>query len=262
MPAKAEMGSSGDTVRAVDLFFDLKPPVKFSRSRLQGEINTSRSYGGEFSYMKLELNESERDEIKKIVGILEDESTALLIDKGYLTLGMIRPQANESRVPEGMSDEEAVEFLLVKAQEPITVEGQPERKLKSVFVMPIVFTEELVEEFYAGLPKENQLKVNPVRDPGKLRFNNRWEEWKDFMTSGPTTVVLFFLENPSSDVDAVAVWRHKLGRHWKSGMNLPGTIRYEYASLDNHQNLGHGSDSRDAAKREIELFANHLESVI
>jgi nucleoside-diphosphate kinase len=69
---------------------------------------------------------------------------------------------------------------------------------------------------------------------------------EEFITSGP--VVAIVAEGPG----AVAVVRAMMGP--TNGRDAaPGTIRGDYG-LSRQMNLVHGSDSPDAAKREIELY--------
>lgn len=68
----------------------------------------------------------------------------------------------------------------------------------------------------------------------------------DFLTGGP--VVAGVLEGP----DAIAVVRKMLGK--TNGVEAePGTIRGDF-SISKQNNLVHGSDSEDSAKREIALW--------
>lgn len=69
---------------------------------------------------------------------------------------------------------------------------------------------------------------------------------EEFITSGP--VVALVAEGPQ----AVAVVRGMMGPT-NGAQAAPGTIRGDYG-LSRQMNLMHGSDSTDAAKREIEVY--------
>lgn len=75
----------------------------------------------------------------------------------------------------------------------------------------------------------------------------------DFMTSGPLGMVI--LRGP----DAVQSWRERMGATdpMKAG---PNTIRGKYAAKDGvvMHNVVHGSDSPEAAERELWLIRQHL----
>ncbi|MGA9873728.1 MAG: nucleoside-diphosphate kinase [Rhodococcus sp. (in: high G+C Gram-positive bacteria)] len=69
----------------------------------------------------------------------------------------------------------------------------------------------------------------------------------EFITSGP--VVAAVLEGPR----AIAAFRQIAGGTDPVEKAVPGTIRADLA-LDGQQNLVHGSDSVESARREIELW--------
>lgn len=72
-----------------------------------------------------------------------------------------------------------------------------------------------------------------------------------FMTSSP--VVVLALEGK----DAIAIARKMMGATFGSKAE-PGTIRGDYG-VSNSYNLIHGSDSPEAAQRELKLFFNDQE---
>ena len=71
-------------------------------------------------------------------------------------------------------------------------------------------------------------------------------ELVDFVTSGP--LVAAVLEGP----DVIAAWRTMMGATNPISA-APGTIRADFATVMRH-NIVHGSDSLEAAEREIKLF--------
>lgn len=72
----------------------------------------------------------------------------------------------------------------------------------------------------------------------------------DFITSGP--LVAAVIEGP----DAIVQWRAMMGAT-NPVAAAPGTIRGDLASVM-QENVTHGSDSPEAAAREIALFFPHL----
>jgi nucleoside-diphosphate kinase len=72
----------------------------------------------------------------------------------------------------------------------------------------------------------------------------------DFMTSGPVIIMVLSKE------DAVSAWRNLMGAT-NPAEALPGTIRKSFGT-DKGKNATHGSDSQEAAKREIGQFFPEL----
>jgi len=108
--------------------------------------------------------------------------------------------------------------------------GRFERKGFCIVGLKMVqLTEEFVREHYAA-----------------HRGKDFYEPLVRYVTSGPTVAAV--LEGK----DAVSVVRRMLGETFGS-QSPPGTIRGDMA-LSNRFNLVHGSDNREAARREVEAF--------
>jgi nucleoside-diphosphate kinase len=108
--------------------------------------------------------------------------------------------------------------------------GRFERKGFCIVGLKMIqLTEEFVREHYAA-----------------HRGKDFYEPLVRYVTSGPTVAAV--LEGK----DAVSVVRRMLGETFGS-QSPPGTIRGDLA-LSNRFNLVHGSDSREAARREVEAF--------
>jgi len=108
--------------------------------------------------------------------------------------------------------------------------GRFERKGFCIVGLKMVqLTEEFAREHYAA-----------------HRGKDFYEPLVRYVTSGPTVAAV--LEGK----DAVSVVRRMLGETFGS-QSPPGTIRGDMA-LSNRFNLVHGSDNREAARREVEAF--------
>ena len=80
-----------------------------------------------------------------------------------------------------------------------------------------------------------------------------FNELVEFITSGPVVPMVLEAEN------AVAMMRKMMGETHPQN-SLPGTIRGDLAT-ELSENIVHGSDSQETAKREIALFFDESEFV-
>jgi nucleoside diphosphate kinase len=174
----------------------------------------------------------------KLAELLTSEEMFALADKGEITFSMLRPGAD--RNIQQISDAEVESY----------VKNLVQNQLKVITSFSIIFTPELVEEFYGGAPKDVQIALPPELHDN---FENRWEEFKDLMTSGPASVILLH----DAAGQAVSKWRNLVG-HWDVvNRRDPKTLRGQLA-VDNYNNLLHGSDSAESVKRELRLIAKYL----
>ena len=179
-----------------------------------------------------------REWVRGIVRTLGSDELKMLVGEGRITLAMIKPQTRENL--QGVSEFNAFLHILHEIRSP----------LKPIFEVSIWFSPDDVEEFYAGQPKESQLKDSAIHG----NFPNRWEEFKNYMTSGPSTFLLLH----SDPGGASQKWRKQVGS-WDV-VGLPRdteTIRGKWAK-DNYTSIVHGSDNPSAILREIEFLRNHL----
>lgn len=168
--------------------------------------------------------------------LLQNKVIDELIDEGKITLGIIKPNAYQGRnLPEG--DEAAASFLLNEiGQENI------------IFTFSTKLTKEQIETFYKDV-KEKYTNI-----PDKTQGYKVWESTFKMLDSGPVTFVLIFRQKG----DAVEWWREKMGKTHPTEA-APETIRGKYAIEANMpNNLTHGSDSIENAKKEIGIFRNIL----
>lgn len=194
-------------------------------------------------YNEVEITDLERKKLGKIVEVLDHPGLQRLIEEGQITFAMIKPRADLNLM--GLDDLTAAEEVKMAVRKPLDV----------VFDISILFSEEEVNEFYAGEPKDLQIAQPPILH--KDSFSSRWEEYVDLMTSGPTTVLLLY----SPEGNAVAEWRRQIG-HWNvDERREPGTIRGDFAK-SNYANIVHGSDSTEAVQREIGFLSKHLKEIL
>lgn len=176
-----------------------------------------------------------------VVDLLEHPTTREQAELGNLTLAMVRPHVGPTANLLGIEDYEASQTI----EEKITGLGVAAK-------FSVFFDDEVIDEFYAGDPQAVMMKAEPE---DSSRFDNRWPEFKEFMTSGPTTILL--LHSPNGY--AVDLWRAHLG-HWNiEKFRDPETIRGALA-VNVWNNLVHGSDSPSSVVRELRLIARTVGS--
>ncbi len=184
----------------------------------------------------------DKEEITSIVNLLESNGFKELISQGKITLAMIRPNVGPDANLLGMPDLEAAEEIEKK----ITGLGF---SMKFSFVWP----KESITEFYDGGPKASMQKEKPI-DPAK--YPTRWEEFVDFMSSAPTTIIYLF----DPDNEAIKKWRDHLG-HWNiDQVRDPSTIRGSFG-VNKYNNLVHGSDSSDSVSKETGMICSALRKI-
>jgi len=185
-----------------------------------------------------DINGLNAEQIGTLIESIKSKELSELIERGEITVAMIRPQAFHNKV--GLSDLEMEQTIIAEIQAPLEV----------AISFAVVFDEETVDQFYGGAPKERQLKSEPYTHK---HFNNRWDEFVAMMKSGPTTVLLLH----SGDGQAIQHWRKLVG-HWNIvDTDQPDTIRGKYGK-DNYNNLIHGSDSPESVKNELGLITQQL----
>lgn len=177
--------------------------------------------------------------INSVLDILSEPRLSDEILAGNVTLAMIRPNIGPEANVEGLPDSECAEQI----EEIIMGLGE-------VAKFSFQFTKDTAEEFYGGDPEVSMSKEAP-RNPDK--YQTRWPEFIDFMTSGLTTVLL--LHDPNGD--AIVKWRSHLG-HWNiDKIRDTSTIRGQLG-VDKYNNLVHGSDSPEAVLRELSIIGECL----
>lgn len=184
-------------------------------------------------------NSPSQPSILETIGVLEDPRLQEEIAAGNISLAMIRPHVGPEANVLGLPDLEASD----------EIEGLIQG-LGFTAKFSFQFTKEAVEDFYGGDPRDG-MSQGIAKDSGK--YANRWLEFVDFMTSGPTTAILLYSPNG----DAIQSWRSHLG-HWNIDKERdPNTIRGKLG-VDKFNNLVHGSDSPQSVSRELEIIKSCL----
>lgn len=173
---------------------------------------------------------------------LISEEMLQLAASGQITIAMLRPGAD--RNIQNMSDAEVETF----------VQQTVASKLEVITCFSVIFTPDLVEKFYGGNPKEVQMAL-PAQLKGK--HENRWDEFSNLMTSGPSSIIL--LHDKSGQ--AVDLWRNYIG-HWDVVNRRDQNTLRGMLAVDNYNNLFHGSDSPESVKRELNLISEYLLKII
>lgn len=208
------------------------------------KIFSSREMAKQFADRERSIRESlTKLEIEKMRGITEvlgHTELDSLIDEGTVTMGIIKPQANQGvGMPE--SDEEATLRL-------IDAIG----KDRIVFHASLVLSRNEAEEFYAPIRQKYESRIDEVR---KITI---WDSIINFASSDPLTFLLIYDEGGN----AVKWWRSKMGST-NPDMATPNSIRGMYATADMlPNNLVHGSESKTEVKREVSVLKRFLEARI
>lgn len=161
---------------------------------------------------------------------------------GKTTLGLIRPNIDRAVNFSCQSNAEAIAVILDN------IMGLDVRVAFEVNLDEIAF-EELYQSVY-----ERQIEKQPENI---FAMSNKWHEFQNLMTVGPTTVLLLDADNRQ----AADIWRMQLG-HWDiENSDQPGTLRGKFG-LTNYNNLLHGSDDSLSALQEVNILANCLARLI
>ncbi|MEK7518160.1 MAG: nucleoside-diphosphate kinase [Patescibacteria group bacterium] len=205
-----------------ETFQDIEIPQVFSSRRLAKETMIGLQEGSST------LNELEQIKLAKIVQVLQHQELQTLIDEGKITLGIVKPHANEGKnLPE--DDDEAAQVLLTEIGDE-----------NIVFTFSTQLTGDQVEKFYGGVKE----KYSQITDS---QGQTIWDTIYNFGQSGPLTFILIYRE----EGNAVEWWRNKMGKTRPNEAD-PQSIRGRFALQEGlPNNLTHGSDSSEAVKKEI-----------
>ncbi|MDP2586046.1 MAG: nucleoside-diphosphate kinase [Candidatus Levybacteria bacterium] len=190
-----------------------------------------------------ELKALDRKRLGLIIDVLNHPITERLIDQGQITLGAIKPNAQDSKL--GLSDDVSAEEKLLKY-----ISGRKDTNLEIMFAASLSPSKEELEMFYADVKEKLQA----------IPRNNAtvWDEMVSEYGSGPITY--FLLYDP--DKDAVKEWRRVIGATDPTKAD-EGSIRGKFA-LRLPNNLVHGSsgDTEEEAvsnvKREVHWLREKL----
>lgn len=196
-------------------------------------------YKPELSRQNISEHEVEPENIMELINFLDSDELSQEIQKGDITLALIRSNLDKT------TNQLAPDLEIAETIE----ENIAELGLLAKFSMKFDFR--AFEEFYDGDPKKIMLELEPKRHN---QFDNRWQEFGNtIMADGVTTVLLLH----SPDGSAISKWRQQVGpRDIENNRDL-STLRGKFG-LDNYSTIVHGSDSPEAVKREIEVIKNCL----
>lgn len=215
-----------------EIFQIAEIPSAFSTRRQAGKVMSSLQEGS------VVLGQTDVERLVRIKTLLEHPDLENLIDEGRITLGIIKPHANEGRgLPQ--DDEEAADVLLGEiGQENI------------IFAFSATLNGSQVERFYRDVIQKYSQITND-------RGQTIWDTIYNFIQSGPLTFLLIYRDN-----DAINWWRNKMGSTRPSEAD-PQSIRGRYALQENlPNNLTHGSDSAEAVKKEVMELRGIIEDII
>jgi nucleoside diphosphate kinase len=179
--------------------------------------------------------ELELQKLSLISDILRHPEMGNLIDEGYITFGMVKPQANEGKDLQGFSDDGAANVILTEIDQ--------KSGLDIVLELPLMFTKEQVNQFYGG---------------NRERFQQLgiWDDFVSYTTENPMTAVVLY----DPEGNAVPNWRKAIGSTTPDP--LEDSIRGRHADPEKlPNNLVHGSGSSEEAKVEIGIIAGMVESL-
>lgn len=203
---------------------------------------SSREQAQRFFTEGKSVEELEREKFSKIVEVLTHPELETLIQENKITLGIIKPHANEG-VNLSDDDDQAAETILDEI-------GRDD----VIFSLSLRLTKQQAEQFYDS-NKESQQAIPDEADPSRTV----WDSVTEFTSSGPLTFVLIY----RSQGDAIEWWREQMGptNPQIAREERPDSIRGKHAQgLPN--NIVHGSDSIESAKREIGVLADILSTQI
>lgn len=181
----------------------------------------------------LSISELEHAKLQKIETVLNDPYLDQLIDDGKLTLGIIKPHANEGKGLPGADGDAAGKLMEEVGEENI------------IFSFSTRLSSEQAREFYSDIIEQYKEIPLPNGD-GK----NVWDSINEFSQSGPLTFLLIY----RPEGGAVQWWRERMGKT-KATEADPESIRGKYAIQENlPNNLTHGSDSEESVKKEVRVL--------
>ena len=211
----------------IEFFKDKQAPHPFY-SRNAARLAVPEIYESTLSIGKAEL-----EKLVEINEMLQDARVDSLVDEGKLTLGIIKPKAYMGK---GMpaDDDAAAEVLFDEI-------GRD----NVLFVFSTQLTQPQIDAIYAGVKQKYQYVYDSPGDTLTI-----WEALNGLLNSGPVTFILLYRQ----EGDAVTWWREKMGKTHPTEAD-PDSIRGKYGLEEiMPNNLTHGSDSVEGAKREISVL--------
>ncbi len=213
------------------------------------------------------VSELEVQYLNNACRILTHPAFRTLARRGEITVGLIKPHADEAKIAglsnkntQSVRDDKAAEIIR-REIERIRIEPDGTRTKGEILLdINLQFAPDQVEEFYPGM------KDRPGEDWPKV-----WQRIVKHMSGGPVTFLLIrhLAKDKKSGEwipqnDAVNWWRKRIGST-NPAHAASGTIRKRFArAIEN--NIVHGSDSKESAGREAatvgEILCQYLPSQI
>lgn len=158
-----------------------------------------------------------------------------LIDDGLVTLGGVKPHAEESRLGE-------------------TSDTIAEKKILNLISPPL----QLIFQVSVNL---NQKDVDTIYEEVKTRIpTDEWERFSNFMQSGPTTYFILYDRSGTIAGNAVEEWRRQMGAT-DPAQATPDSIRGRFG-LNRMSNLVHGAATPEDVKKETAWLSKKILSLI
>lgn len=212
------------------------------------------------------VSELEVQYLSNACRILTHPALLTLARRGEITVGLIKPHADEARIAElsnkntqPVRDDKAADIIR-REIERIRIEPDGSRTKGEILLdINMQFAPEQVEEFYPGM------KDREGEDWPKV-----WQRIVRHMSGGPATFLLIrhLVKDKNGEwipkEDAVNWWRKRIGAT-NPAHAANGTIRRRFAR-EIGNNIVHGSDSKESAGREAaaigEILCQYLPSQI
>lgn len=205
------------------------------------------------------VSELEVQYLNNACRILTHPALRTLARRGEITVGLIKPHADEAKIAElsnkntqPVRDDKAANIIR-REIERIRIEPDGTRTRGEILIdINLQFTPDQVEVFYTGMKNR----------PGE-EWANTWKRIVEHMSGGPLTFLLIrhLAKDKKSGEwipqnDAVNWWRKRIGST-NPAHAASGTIRRRFAR-EIGNNIVHGSDSKESAGREAAAIGKIL----
>ncbi len=204
------------------------------------------------------VSELEIQYLNNACRILTHPALQTIARRGEITVGLIKPHANEGKNfrlnkkrPAPLRDNQAANIIRREIEQVYIEPDGSETRGEILLDINMQFNPEQIEEFYPGM------KDRPGEDWPKV-----WQRIVKHMSGGPVTFLLIrhLVKDRNGEwiaqKDAVNWWRRRIGATNPSHA-ASGTIRRRFARTIGN-NIVHGSDSKESAGREAAAIGEFL----
>lgn len=180
-------------------------------------------------YEALTVGEFDHQKAEAIRRLLEDEEFKRLLDAGGITFGMVKPHPHMAHpLNHQRSEDDVTRAVLGEIRSPL------ELMVSAHAHIPLAQS----AQFYAHL--------------AQIRDGSIYKRVTESMSGGAVTGLIL----TDHDGNAIGEWRTQIGQT-NPAQAAPDTLRGKFAvSIEN--NVVHGSDSIENARRELQAFAGWL----